>query len=96
MVNGVAVQNQTAQVLHGFQGRGLPTARAAGDAQDHTSASRIDDMEGRGLLQPVLYCIGNAPSLGAAGEDLADGWIVQDAQGGKEAGRQRAGSASRP
>lgn len=47
--------------------------------------------EGRGLLQPVLYCIGNAPSLGAAGEDLADGWIVQDAQGGKEAGRQRGG-----
>ena len=39
VIDGVAVQTHAAQAMEGLQGRGLAAAGAAGDTEDHASAS---------------------------------------------------------
>ena len=51
----------------------------------------VDDLEGGGFAQTVSDGAGHSAALGTAGIDRADGGVVQDAQGGKEACRQRGG-----
>ena len=48
----------------------------------------VYDMEGSGLFQPVLHCVGHTAAFGAAGVDFLHRRIVQLPQGGEKSGGQ--------
>ena len=49
---------------------------------------RIHNVEGSGLFQPVLHCVGNTTAHGAAGINLMNGGVVQFPQCRKQTGGQ--------
>ena len=81
VVDRVAVDDASPQLPDGLEGAAFSRAGASGDSQDDPLAVRVDDVEARGLFQPVADGQAQPAVVRALGENLLHLAAVEAPQG---------------